>query len=326
MTTTRRITVEELLNGTGLGRLQSVGQMGVIPILDDGDAQDTDFAPPDFNIGTSGYGTVDVDNLNEERPTILPTGAGWVTRERAQDHAVAGAALVKAKGSRRIETAMCIEQSQGGLISNKAHRMLILPAALRGPALGMRKKTSYNKLWPYIDKLNQSSGVAGGTGHLCRFLNHFKTELDEFVAQFELMPGQIGAVILIGDYVVGIERAPTVEFWAKLWEPLIRVCYGSLAIMAAQKLTAPPAHKIALSSRARSLNDLRLLLDEAVRRATEITRAIKDQISENVLEAGSADEKMGSAKLFTIGSPQLAGQLVEKDNKVPYLTLCAPNF
>jgi hypothetical protein len=326
MPTRRQITVEEILRGTGLGRMQSVGQMGVIPILDEGNAQDEDFAPPDFNVSTSHYGTVDVDNLDQERPTILPTGAGWVTRERAQDHAVPSAALVKAGKSRKIDTAMCIEQTQGGLLSHSAHKMLILPAALRGPALALRNKQEYSKLWNEIDRLNTASGIRGGSGHLVRFLKHFETELDEFVAQFELVPGQIGAVVLIGDYVVGVEKAPTVEFWKKLWEPLIRVCYGSLSILASQQLTKPPVHRTTLGGAAKSLMDLRLLLDDAIRRTVEVTRAAMTSINENQLEAGTADETMGKAKLFTVGSTHLAGQLVEKDGKVPYATLCAPNF
>ena len=38
-------------------------------------------------------------------------------------------------------------------------------------------------------------------------------ELDEFVAEFECVPRQIGAIILVDDQVVGVERAPSHAYW-----------------------------------------------------------------------------------------------------------------
>jgi hypothetical protein len=44
------LTIAEILRGTGVGAVQSAGQMQVIPLL--GDDDDT-FAPPDLEVGTS---------------------------------------------------------------------------------------------------------------------------------------------------------------------------------------------------------------------------------------------------------------------------------
>ena len=76
------LTVEMILKGTGIGPMQSVGQMQVIPILGDDDAT---YAPPELEVGTSGYGSVALRNASD-KPTIVPYGAGWVVKERAQDH------------------------------------------------------------------------------------------------------------------------------------------------------------------------------------------------------------------------------------------------
>jgi hypothetical protein len=58
--------------------------------------------------------------------------------------------------------------------------------------------------------------------------------LDEFVAEFECVPRQIGAIILVDDQVVGVERAPSHAYWQSVWPCLIRECYGSLAIRVAR--------------------------------------------------------------------------------------------
>ena len=80
---------------------------------------------------------------------------------------------------------------------------------------------------------NQEMGVPAA-GHLEFFLKQFRKELDEFVAEFECVPRQIGAIILVDDQVVGIERAPSHAYWQSVWPCLIRECYGSLAIRVAQ--------------------------------------------------------------------------------------------
>lgn len=321
--TTRQLTVEEILNGTGLGRMQSVGHMSVIPILDDGDAQDDTFAPPDFSVNNHNYGSVDVQNEGDG-PTILPTGSGWVTRQAAQDHAVPSAALIKKGERKHIDTAACIEESQGGYMRD-AKELLIIPAQMRPQALATRAQKSYGKLWPVIREMNKELGVTAH-GHLAYFLKHFEKELDEFVAEFELVPGQVGAVVLIGDNIVGIERAPTVDFWTKLWHPLIRVCYGALALKANKQLgNRLPAHRQGLDVRSKTLDGIREALNEAQAKVEGITEAAVRAVGSTLLSAADkADQEMLGYKVVTVASPQLSGQLVAKSRtKIPYASLCA---
>lgn len=318
--TTRQLTVEEILNGTGLGRIQSVGHMSVIPLVDEGDAQDDTFAPPYFNASTRGYGSVGVENRSD-RPTIVPTGTGWVTDQHAQDHATPGAKLMKPKERVTINQACCIQETQGGLIRSEQVNFVVLPAPVRVQAVASRNKEDYSRLWPHLRNLRKSMGYSG-VGNLVDVLKHFEKELDEFVAEFELVPKQVGAVIIIGDRVVGIERAPTTAFWYKMWEPLIRVCYGSLAIQV--RLKNRPVHRVALDVKEKSLIGIQRAISSAnVKIEKARDKCIEKTKSLKLTAASAADGQMDKYKVITVASPQLSGQLVAKSRtKIPYASLC----
>jgi len=314
------LTVDEILRGTGPGPAQSVGQMSVIPLL--GEDDDT-FAPPVLEVSTTGYGSVHLRN-DADRPTLVPPGAGWVVAHKAQDHALGGGALLRPGESRQIDTAMCIQQTQGGLIPSAKHDLLILPAALRAKALSVRHVQDFRKLWESIQAFNLGFGIVQQGGHLEAFVRAFQKELDTFVAEFEVVPRQVGAIILVGGEVAGVERAPSAAFWRAVWGPLIRVCYGSLAIHVARANKAPPATRSPLRVETMSLAGLR----DALARARDAEREVVDtrvralRVS-LVSAADAADETLGSITLTTVGSPRLSGQVVTIDQAVRFASLCA---
>lgn len=343
-------TIDEILDGTTLGLPQSAGRMRVLPLCgDDDDA----LAPPTLRISTQRYGSVCLRN-DDDRPTVVPPGAGWVVKEAAQDHAVGGGAIIPGKSERVIDTARCIQQTQGGLIAEDVHTMLILPAALRTAALAMRKEQGYNLLWQAIVEFNTSRGVTRkGTGHLCYFLEDFARELDQFVAEFELIPRQIGAIIAIDDRVVGVERAPSAAFWRALWLPLVRICYGSLALPPARnpahqgisgEITAssegaeaasgaagaPPLAPLTVGAVALtelSLAGIRRGLAEAEAREVAASQATRREIADHVVKAARADESHDGLALVTVASAELSGQVLSlgerRDRRVRYASLCA---
>lgn len=317
---TTNFTIEDILRGTSTGRMQSVGQMQVIPII--GEDDDT-FAPPEVEVNTSNYGTVNLLNDND-RPTIVPPGAGWVVDHAAQDHAIGGGSFLKAKERKTINTAMCIQQSQPGYIRAAKHPMVVLPVALRTSALRHRKKVDYSKLWDDISRFNRSLGARQG-GHLEFFLTHFKKELDEFVAEFELVPNQVGAIVLVGGHLAGVERAPSSAFWEVVWEPLIRVCYGSLAIYHSRQNSSPPATRIPLKTKAKTLKGLAKALEEARIREDQLTEDTVREVHKHELKAAAgAEEALGKARLVTMASQGLSGQIVTNGkNSFPYASLCA---
>lgn len=313
------LTVEEILRGTGPGRAQSAGQMQVIPLL--GEDDDT-FAPPTLEVGTTTYGSVHLRN-DSDRPTVVPPGAGWVVTQKAQDHAIGGGALLRPGESRQIDTAMCIQQSQGGLIGRAKHALLILPAALRAKALSVRHVADFRKLWEGIQAFNRTFGIEQYGGHLEYFLRTFQKQLDEFVAEFEVVPRQIGAVILVGGEIVGVERAPSAAYWKAVWSPLIRVCYGSLAVKAAGENKAPPATRAALRGNPSTLAELREALGRAEKEERDALDARLRAVRLTALTASTeVDDTLGSISLTTVAGPQLAGQVATDRGAVRYASLC----
>ncbi|NJL13223.1 MAG: hypothetical protein HC913_09640 [Microscillaceae bacterium] len=129
---------------------------------------------------------------------------------------------------------MCIQQSQPGFIKSGKYTFIILPFSLREAALSAREEKNYAKLWEPIALFNAGLGLPK-QGHLEYFYRQFEKELNQFVAEFECVPHQVGAIVLINGQVVGIERTPSPTYWHSVWEPLIRACYGALAIEFAQK-------------------------------------------------------------------------------------------
>lgn len=323
------LTVETILKGTGLGPMQSVGQMQVIPLVDlrQGTGE-PEFSVPELEVGTSGYGAVSLRNATK-LPTIVPYGAGWVVKERAQDHAIGSGAFLKAGEHRVLKNAMCIQQSQPGLIAKAKHALTILPAQLRAKALAMRHVDQYSKLWEHISKFNTELGV-GSVANLVSFLTTFEKQLDEFVAEFELVPRQIGAIVLVAGEVVGVERSPSPAYFASVWEPLVRVCFGSLAVASAKVRKDPPATRLPLVSNAKTLDALRSVLAELRDREVLLASQLASFVKAIRLErADTPDDTLGPHTLFTVAAKPhtdhraFGGQVVTTDSSVVYASLVA---
>lgn len=312
------LTVEQILAGTTTGRAQQVGQMTVIPLLDGGSAQDETFGEPTFRAGTRGYGSVSVQNTGE-RPTIVPTGSAFVTEERAQDHAVPGASFLKPNESKDLK-GYCVQQGQPGLMEQKAREFTLLPAPLRAPALANRNGGSFQALWSHISDFRAALGDPG-QGNLVDFLKRFEKELDQFVAEFENLPRQVGALVLIGDKVVGIERAPNVGFWRALWTPLIRVCYGGLALKVAKSNRQIPSTRVALA-KANSVDGLRAALAASKTAADRFVVNVASAVKLKVLGDQAESERLGQARVLTVASQEYAGQVVQNGQKSVYASIC----
>jgi hypothetical protein len=317
------VTIEELLRGTTFGSRQSVGVMEIIPIL--GDDND-DFAPPDVSVSTRDYGTVVLGN-ESGLPTIVPTGAGWVVKQAAQDHAIGGAIFLAKEQVRSINTAACIQSSQSGYISPGKHEMLVLPASLRSAALATRRERGYNKLWNSIGEFNRNMGIAEYGKHLEYFLDSYKKTLDEFVAEFEVVPNMLGAIILINGTVVGIEMGPNADYWLYVWKPLIRVCYGSLAIEVSRASTVAPKTRAPFTSKARTIAGLLKSLEKANLAEAATTKAIVASVVKHSLTlATSPDEQMGNYQLTAVADSNYSGQVVcTPAFSSAYISICSTN-
>jgi len=234
-------------------------------------------------------------------------------------------AVVGAKKKRSFNTAMCIQASQPGYIPAGNYRMMILPFSLRENALALRKETSYNKLWPAITDLNRRTKVSE-RGHVEDFLRHYEKELDQFVAEFECVPGQVGAIVLINGRVVGIERAPSNEYWLNLWPALIRECYGSLAIeVAARYPDGPPVPPTRVPMPDRVPGDLDELAEDLEKAREEERARVRNVVEDLLPQPFEVKSEKDEAGLFidTLTNEQFTGQAVRDGDRVVYFSLVA---
>lgn len=208
--------------------IQSVDEMTIYPIVGPGH---DDIAPPEalkFR-KTSNYGTMVFEN-EDTKPAIVPANI-MARGPAAQDHAMSGAGIV-IKSSKSFNTACCIQQRQGGLLSDKDIEHDILPIGLRKAFLDpkFRNQNNMSRLWPSIESwLSGLNLRERGAAHLRYFYGdpEVKKRLEDFAAEFEPIQNQTGAVILFCGIPVGIEIMPSAQHWMSYWKYLIRGCYGA---------------------------------------------------------------------------------------------------
>ncbi|MHC9544320.1 MAG: DUF6569 family protein [Vulcanimicrobiota bacterium] len=315
-----KTTVAQLLRGCEAGPMQSAGIMQIIPLLSDIEDRGI-ISPVNARFRTEAYGTMIFENPSSSI-MLIPCHTGYMVKQSAQDHAMGHAALVGSESTVSFDTAMCIQQTQPGFIAPGNYDMMILPFPLREKALQARREKKFNKIWNDILDFNRELGIDRSQAHLEYFFTSFERELNQFVAEFEWIPRQVGAVILVEGNVAGIERSPSAEYFQSVWEPLIRECYGSLALKAARKGEAAiPSSRVSLNlDSIRSFNDLRKALADAEEKEAEIARrTIRELMDEPFYY--EEEEKLEKYTMETVGNSQFVGQLVRDGDRVCYLSL-----
>jgi len=226
-------SIFDILNkgkGVGIGPVQSVDEMTVIPLVGDNRGDVASPSALKFERTTT-YGSMVFHN-EDSKPAIVP--ANYMVRGRgAQDHAMAGSGVVTARQTKTFNTACCIEQTQGGYLSAEGNEEDVLPVELRRSLLnyGMRSEKHYGKLWDSIKEWLRGLRVDRRTSaaHLRDFYDDssIRSALEQFAAEFEPVDGQIGAIIMFSGVPVGLEIMPTTAHWDAYWQQLLRGCYGS---------------------------------------------------------------------------------------------------
>ncbi|MEM7040146.1 MAG: DUF6569 family protein, partial [Bacteroidota bacterium] len=249
--------ISEWLSGLKTGRMQSAGYMQVIPLLGP-DCQKAFGYTNDIDISIPDYGHMTFHN-ELDVPVLVPAHTTVMVNGPNQDHAMTHAALIPPKSERNFQSAACIQAHQTGLLARGNYQTGLLPYSLREHALATRYLASLDKLWKRHGMFNQRFGLRK-IGRLRYFLNHFRHEMDEFVAEFEPVPGQRGAIVLVEGRVAGVECGPTRAWWLKYWEPMIRGCYAGLAVEYRNfmgRRPSAPSNKIPLDMKVRNLKELR---------------------------------------------------------------------
>ncbi|MBN9122286.1 MAG: hypothetical protein J0I06_24630 [Planctomycetes bacterium] len=315
------VTVGELVRDCAPGRVQSVGTMQVVPLVSD--FGDDRFAPPtEARVGTSGYGNLVVANP-ADRALLVPAGAAYVVAQKAQNHALPSAGCVPKQTTRTFDTAVCVQQTQAGYIAEGQHELMLLPAALRRAAHPARLEKDFRRLWPAIGEFNTAAGLESTGGHLEKFFEKFRTELDHFVAEFEPVPKQVGAVVLVNGAVAGVERSPSADYFRAVWKPLVRECYGSMALVAARAgAPAVPCARVPLRPAA-SLDDLEAALAEAEVEERRRVGALLDGVL--TAELSVTTDEGGEIVVEGLGGNDqpFVGQCVRAGDRVLYCSLIA---
>jgi len=253
---------EQLGIKTEYGSVQSVDEMTVLPVL--GDDLTKQIAAPEklkFERTTS-YGTMRWMNEDVDWPAVVPANAMVLTKQAAQDHAMASAGLVESGKSRDYENAMCVQETQVGYIKG-AEDCDVLPLSLRMATLDVNFRASqdYDKLWPSIrDWLKGVPNVESGSAHIENFFRPYEASLNEFVAEFEPVNDQVGAFVFFLNTLVGFELMPTKAHWNKYWKWLVRGCYGA-ELLRLKLLGAIKKNRIDVPEGCRTLDDFRELSD-----------------------------------------------------------------
>jgi len=326
------ITIAEVLKGCTPGKMQSAGYMQMIPLMLTSDLIDTRFGPfTGLMTSTSDYGTLCLEN-REDFPTIMPMGTAVLTKQRAQNHAVGKVKLMTRMSESSIDTAACIQDTQGGTINSGVHSLSILPYSIREKALKVKDERGYSKLWPAIKEFNKDVGLDEGgrnklrsMGHLEYYLEDFGDRLDEFIGQFEIVPNQVGAIILLNGQVAGIERAPNYEFWKELWKPLIRECYGSASLVFAKKdvKPSPPLGRMPINDF--YVDDLDSLEVEYNKAEEHEDKTVKNLIRNFINQPFKVDreenEPNGTLCVDHLSGNQFTGQIVRDGAYVVYASL-----
>lgn len=304
------------LAGHRLGTPQSAGALTMVPIS--GPAY-PGIVPPRTGLKLSrvvGYGQVELRNGAPEGVAIVPLHIGYV-QDAAQNHALCRSAFLAAGQSLQFDDACCVQESQGGYLTERDQWFFVLPAELRDRALELRGVQGYSKLWRDIADLNGRYGLPR-RGHLEQILSRKRPVLTQFQSRLELLPGQLGALFFVGGRFAGLEIAPDPRYFAEMWTALVCFAYGVAAWHAEPDAAGGPAEPY----EADCLSELRAALDrDRAERLAEIAGWLAD-VPTGPVEAVE-EERYLSLRLSTLTGPHLAGQVVSDGDRAVYASLFA---
>ena len=305
------------------GIIQSVHEMTVVPLVGKDLGEVAEPLSLKFK-QTNNYGSMIYHNTDKERSAIIPSNI-MVRGLSAQDHAMSGSGVVLATKTKTFNNACCIESSQAGYLGEEGNDYDILPIELRKKLipLKMRNKKSYDKLWGEITSWLSKTGVSRGmnNAHLRYYYDDpkIKESLETFSASFEPVEGQIGAIILFEDKIVGIELMPSVLHWESYWKLLIRGCYGAellrqkkLGIIKTSKIKMPEFEKNEI------LGHLELVVDNFV---SDIRTDILKKVESISVKNASSLSINKDLETVLIETDSGGGDLIIQDGRPVYLSL-----
>ncbi|MCJ8283066.1 MAG: hypothetical protein MJK14_25500 [Rivularia sp. ALOHA_DT_140] len=292
--------------------------MTIVPIFGKNLDSKHKFAPPLSGLKLTqvrGYGNMEITN-HSQGIAIVPLHMGYI-QDKAQNHALCRSAFIAQGQKLMFEDACCVQSGQGGFLEEREQWFFILPLFLREEALNLQGQKGYSKLWSAISKLNQRFGLQN-RGHLEQILSRKRAYLTQYQSRFELLPGQTGALFILGNKLAGIEIAPNPTYFQEVWMSLVCFCYG-VSAMYFEKDEAP--QQIAPFD-AKDLAELRQQLVESRQQMyAEVQNNLANTPSENF--EITKEEKFLDLRLKTIQGNNFAGEFVEEERNLVYASVFA---
>jgi hypothetical protein len=278
---------------------------------------------------------IDYGNLSFENQSgnvgIVMQGATILTKQHAQDRTVPRAHILKGKATANVN-AFCVQSDQGGYINasqlaeeykDEEVPFMILPPSLRASALIESRdprEHQYNRMWNTLESYTGSFSNLRSTAAIKNIYEKYKDALDEFVAQFEPVPQQLGSIVLIDGAVAGVDIMPTYLSWKKMWRSLIRDSYGAEAVRTADKHRGTVFN---YNLKMDDITDLDSLEAEMHRAVEQLVTAVRMQWSRIDKESvvSQAVDSISGIELVNVESGSFFGQAVVHDEHCVYLSL-----
>ena len=309
----------DLLRGLKPGIAQECGMTCVIPLISESEILSTIGDVDNLRIGTERYGTVVVENLNDE-PTIIPSGLSILTKQIAQDHCIPFTKVIGGKKVKGYNKCCCVQDSQGGAIQKDKHEVSMLPHPLRESVYEIRNVDKFGKLWDSLRNFSvELGGNIGHNGWLVDFIDTHKDSLTDFVSHFEPVDNQLGAIILINGKVAGIEVVPSYKMWNVLWKPLIKECYGSLALWMNNKVKFHSSRtRVKMNeSNIKTVSDIRAEYDRVLKEEQNIVSQIIRETIDEPLTRVQTESEFGFT-INTYENTKFCGQSIERNGIIIY--------
>jgi hypothetical protein len=323
--------IKDLLRGfrVDMASLQVVANMAVVPLVSDQEftsrVGDVDEVVLNRDID---YGTMQFKNQSGEVGIVLQ-GATIVTKQAAQDRTIPRAVILKGKAIENVN-AFCVQSTQGGYVDasrvgdefGDESPFFVIPPTLRGHAMAQSRGggSGYSTLWKTLEKYTGSFSGVRSSSHIRDIYDTYRSQLDTFVAQFEPVPNQLGAVVIIDRQVVAVDIMPTFRSWKVMWRGLIRDSYGVEAMQTAGAGKGEVWH---YDLNAGAVSDLESLRSEMHRTLTGLVAAVRQSWEDVDKEAlvTSVDNEISGIRLVNIESERFQGQAVVHDEHTVYLSL-----
>jgi len=228
------IAIKDILNGYRVdsANIQSVANMTVLPIISDTEFTDVSDM---HNIRLKrdiAYNQLEFENSGGKIGISIQ---GWsiIDSQQAQDRTVPHTHIIRAGGT-KVVPANCIQSHQCGnynVSQWNQENFMVLPSSLRGIAIKKNpnyRQSEFSSMWNSMKKW--ASGMDCESNGLQIFYSTYKETLDNFVAEFEPVDKQLGAIVFLNGELTAIDLVPKYDTWKQLWRPLIRDSYGAEAI------------------------------------------------------------------------------------------------